>query len=131
MPARPRVGTAMLYVLVASIGMGMDVMAVFTNPGLFAIGGIWIAFHASLMLIMARVLRVPTFYMAVASQGQRRGRGLGTRCRLGFPPQPGTGRRAARGARVRDRNLCGLDLRVGHEGHRDLMSALQWPDGGE
>ncbi|MEE2897726.1 MAG: DUF819 family protein [Gemmatimonadota bacterium] len=63
-----RVGTAMLYVLVASIGMGMDVMAVFTNPGLFAIGGIWIAFHASLMLIMARVLRVPTFYMAVASQ---------------------------------------------------------------
>jgi uncharacterized membrane protein len=63
-----RVGTAMLYVLVASIGMSMDVMAVFTNPGLFAIGGIWIAFHASLMLIMARVLRVPTFYMAVASQ---------------------------------------------------------------
>jgi uncharacterized membrane protein len=63
-----RVGTAMLYVLVASIGMGMDIMAVFTNPGLFAIGGIWIGFHAALMLIMARVLRVPTFYMAVASQ---------------------------------------------------------------
>ncbi|MCH7531832.1 MAG: DUF819 family protein [Gemmatimonadetes bacterium] len=63
-----RVGTAMLYVLVATIGMGMDIMAVFTNPGLFAIGGIWIAFHAVLMLIMARVLRVPTFYMAVASQ---------------------------------------------------------------
>ena len=63
-----RVGTAMLYVLVASIGMGMDVMAVFTNPGLFVVGGIWIAFHAALMLIMARVLRVPLFYMAVGSQ---------------------------------------------------------------
>ena len=54
-----RVGTAMFYVLVASIGMGMDVMAVFTNPGLFVVGGIWIGFHAALMLIMARILRVP------------------------------------------------------------------------
>ena len=63
-----RVGTAMLYILVASIGMGMDVMAVFTNPGLFVVGGIWIGFHAALMLIMARILRVPIFYMAVGSQ---------------------------------------------------------------
>ncbi len=63
-----RVGSAMLYVLVASIGMGMDVSAVFSNPGLFLVGGIWISFHALLLIIMARVLRAPLFYLAVGSQ---------------------------------------------------------------
>ena len=63
-----RVGSAMLYILVATIGMGMDVMAIFDNPGIFAIGGVWITIHAVLLLVMARVLRVPLFYMAVGSQ---------------------------------------------------------------
>jgi len=63
-----RVGSAMLYVLVASIGMGMDVSAVFSNPGLFLIGGIWIGFHALLLIVMARILRAPLFYLAVGSQ---------------------------------------------------------------
>ena len=63
-----KVGSAMLYILVATIGMGMDVMAIFDNPGIFAIGGVWISIHAVLLLVMARVLRVPLFYMAVGSQ---------------------------------------------------------------
>lgn len=63
-----KMGSAMLYVLVATIGMGMDVMAIFDNPGIFAIGGVWITIHAVLLLVMARVLRVPLFYMAVGSQ---------------------------------------------------------------
>ncbi|MGB5623793.1 MAG: DUF819 family protein [Gammaproteobacteria bacterium] len=63
-----RVGSAMLYVLVASIGLGMDVSAVFSNPGLFLIGGIWIGFHALLLIVMARILRAPVFYLAVGSQ---------------------------------------------------------------
>ncbi len=63
-----RVGTAFLYVLIASIGMGMDVMSIFDNPGIFLVGGIWIGFHAALLLIMARIIRAPLFYMAVGSQ---------------------------------------------------------------
>jgi uncharacterized membrane protein len=35
---------------------------------LFLVGGVWIVFHAGLMLIVARVVRAPMFYMAVASQ---------------------------------------------------------------
>jgi uncharacterized membrane protein len=62
------VGSAFLYILVASIGMQMDVTAVFSNPGLFAVGMIWIGFHALLLLIVARVIRAPLFYMAVGSQ---------------------------------------------------------------
>jgi uncharacterized membrane protein len=63
-----RVGSAMLYVLVATIGLGMDVTAVFDNPGLFAVGGVWMAFHAALLLLVAKILRAPVFYMAVGSQ---------------------------------------------------------------
>ena len=63
-----RIASAMLYVLVASIGMRMDVGAVFDNPGLFAVGLIWISIHAVLLLVMARVIRAPVFYMAVGSQ---------------------------------------------------------------
>lgn len=63
-----RLGTGMLYVLIASIGMGMDVGAVFTNPGLFAVGGVWITVHAALLFLVAKLIKAPLFYMAVGSQ---------------------------------------------------------------
>jgi uncharacterized membrane protein len=67
-PGASKVGSAMLYVLVASIGMHMDLRSIFTNPGLFGVGLTWIAFHAALLLIVARVIKAPTFYLAVGSQ---------------------------------------------------------------
>ncbi len=63
-----RVGSAMLYILVATIGMRMDVGAVFRSPGLFVVGFIWIGIHALLLVISARLLKAPVFYMAVGSQ---------------------------------------------------------------
>jgi uncharacterized membrane protein len=63
-----RVGSAMLYILVASIGMRMDVGAVFRNPGLFAVGFVWIGVHALLLVLVARLLKAPVFYLAVGSQ---------------------------------------------------------------
>jgi uncharacterized membrane protein len=63
-----KIGQALLYVLIASIGMQMNIGAVFTNPGLFLIGAIWIGFHAGLMLAVARAIRAPMFYLAVGSQ---------------------------------------------------------------
>jgi uncharacterized membrane protein len=62
------VGQVLLYVLVASIGMQMNLGAVFTNPGLFLVGVIWISIHAALMLAVTRALGAPVFYMAVGSQ---------------------------------------------------------------
>jgi uncharacterized membrane protein len=63
-----KLGSAMLYLLVATIGMKMDLGAIFTNPALFGVGLTWIAIHAALLLGMAKLLRAPTFYLAVASQ---------------------------------------------------------------
>lgn len=63
-----KVGSAFIYILVATIGMHMDITAVVSNPALFAVGAVWMSIHAGLMLLVARVIRAPVFYMAVASQ---------------------------------------------------------------
>ena len=63
-----RYGSLFLYILVATIGMKMNIMAIFENPGLFIIGLIWIAFHAILLIVMAKLIRAPFFFLAVGSQ---------------------------------------------------------------
>jgi uncharacterized membrane protein len=62
------VGSAMLYVLVATIGMTMDITAVVQRPGLFALGMVWMTFHATTMLIVGRLIKAPLFFIAVGSQ---------------------------------------------------------------
>jgi uncharacterized membrane protein len=63
-----RLGMALLYVLIATVGMQMNIGAVFANPVLFGIGFTWIAFHALVMLLVARLIRAPAFFLAVGSQ---------------------------------------------------------------
>jgi uncharacterized membrane protein len=43
-------------------------MAIFERPGLFMVGGVWMAIHATLLLIVGRIIKAPTFYLAVGSQ---------------------------------------------------------------
>ena len=63
-----RYGSLFLYILVATIGMKMDTMAIFDNPAFFLIGLIWMAIHASLLIIVAKIIRAPLFFLAVGSQ---------------------------------------------------------------
>lgn len=63
-----RYGSLFLYILVATIGMKMDTMAIFDNPGFFLIGLIWMAIHASLLIIVAKIIKAPLFFLAVGSQ---------------------------------------------------------------
>ena len=63
-----RVGSVFIYLLVATIGMQMNVVAVFAQFELFLVGLIWMLVHATLLLVVARLIRAPTFYMAVGSQ---------------------------------------------------------------
>ena len=63
-----KVASVMLYILVATIGMGMDIGAVVDRPGLFAVGALWMAIHAGVMLGVGRAIKAPTFYLAVGSQ---------------------------------------------------------------
>jgi uncharacterized membrane protein len=63
-----RMGSVFLYLLVATIGMQMDLRAVADNPGLFAIGLVWMLIHAVFVIGMARLLKIPFFFAAVGSQ---------------------------------------------------------------
>lgn len=61
-------GSVLLYILIATIGMKMNILAVFDQPGLFLVGAIWMLFHASTMLLLAWLIKAPTFFLAVGSQ---------------------------------------------------------------
>ncbi|EDQ00450.1 DUF819 family protein [Shewanella benthica] len=65
-----KVASVFLYILVATIGLHMDVskLADPDNLWYFAIGIIWMLVHASFMLIVAKLIKAPLFYMAVGSQ---------------------------------------------------------------
>ena len=63
-----RYGSVFIYILVATIGMKMNIMAVFSNPGFFLIGLIWMSFHAGLLILMAKLIKAPFFFLAVGSQ---------------------------------------------------------------
>ena len=63
-----KIGTVFIYVLVATIGMKMDVSKIFENIGLFAVGGIWMAIHVILLLIVGKMIRAPYFFLAVGSK---------------------------------------------------------------
>jgi len=63
-----RFGSVFLYILVATIGMEMNILAVFDNPGLFVVGAVWLSIHAILLIIMAKIIRAPFFFLAIGSE---------------------------------------------------------------
>ncbi len=62
------IGSIFIYFLVATIGMKMDLSTVFDNPGLIAIGLVWMSIHAGLLILVAKLIKAPYFFMAVGSQ---------------------------------------------------------------
>ncbi|PIW62042.1 DUF819 family protein [Shewanella sp. CG12_big_fil_rev_8_21_14_0_65_47_15] len=63
-----KVASAFLYILVATIGLHMDVSKVLDTPLYFLVGIIWMIVHAGFMLLVAKLIKAPLFYMAVGSQ---------------------------------------------------------------
>jgi uncharacterized membrane protein len=63
-----RWGSIFIYILVATIGMKMNLGEVLDNLGLFLIGIIWMAVHVIILLIVAKIIKAPFFFVAVGSQ---------------------------------------------------------------
>ncbi|NNE75656.1 MAG: DUF819 family protein [Pricia sp.] len=63
-----KIGGVIIYILVATIGMKMDLTQILNNPGLIAVGLIWIAIHAGLLIVVAKLIKAPYFFLAVGSQ---------------------------------------------------------------
>lgn len=62
------IGTLLLYFLIASIGMQMEIGALFDKPLLLLLGAVWLCFHIALLWLVGRWLNVPFFYFAIGSQ---------------------------------------------------------------
>ena len=63
-----KLGSVFIYILVATIGMKMDLNQALENPGLMVIGLVWMTIHAVLLIIVAKIIKAPYFFLAVGSQ---------------------------------------------------------------
>jgi uncharacterized membrane protein len=63
-----KLGSVFIYILVATIGMKMDLTMIFDNLGLLVVGLVWMTIHALLLIVMAKLIRAPYFFLAVGSQ---------------------------------------------------------------
>lgn len=63
-----RWGSIFIYILVATIGMKMNLGEVVKNLPLFFIGIIWMLVHVILLLVVAKLIKAPFFFVAVGSQ---------------------------------------------------------------
>lgn len=63
-----KVGSVFIYILVVTIGMKMNILGIFENPGLFFVGLTWMAFHVALLFIVGKLIKAPYFFLAVGSK---------------------------------------------------------------
>ncbi len=63
-----KIGSVFIYILVASIGMKMDLSKILDNPGLIVVGLIWMIIHVVLLIIVAKIIRAPYFFLAIGSK---------------------------------------------------------------
>tara|TARA_R110002072_G_scaffold1587_1_gene13356 strand:+ start:160738 stop:162075 length:1338 start_codon:yes stop_codon:yes gene_type:complete len=63
-----KLGSVFIYILVASIGMKMDLTLIFENKMLIVIGLVWMLIHAGLLILVAKLIKAPYFFLAVGSQ---------------------------------------------------------------
>ena len=67
-----KIGSAFLYVLVATIGMKMNVVELYHNWDVYwsviLIGLLWMAIHILTLLTVAKIIKAPFFFVAVGSQ---------------------------------------------------------------
>ena len=63
-----KIGSVFIYILVATIGMKMDLGLILDNVGLVAVGLVWMTVHALLLILVAKLIRAPYFFLAVGSQ---------------------------------------------------------------
>ena len=63
-----KIGSVFIYIVVASIGMKMNLNAIIENISLFAVGIVWMTIHVVLLFIVAKVIKAPFFFLAVGSK---------------------------------------------------------------
>lgn len=63
-----KIGSVMLYLLVACIGAHANFHDIVKAPGYVVTGAIWMAVHVTVLLTVAWLIKAPIFFVAVGSQ---------------------------------------------------------------
>lgn len=63
-----KLGSVFIYILVAAIGMKMELAEAIKEPQLILVGIIWMAVHVTILLIVAKLIKAPFFFVAVGSK---------------------------------------------------------------
>ncbi len=63
-----KLGSVMIYLLVACIGASADFRRILDAPGFLLAGFVWMAVHVVIVLGVGRLIRAPIFFIAVGSQ---------------------------------------------------------------
>jgi uncharacterized membrane protein len=67
-----KMGSVFLYILVATIGMKMDIGSLIENWSMYGsavtIGLLWMLVHIAVLLVVAKLIKAPFFFVAVGSQ---------------------------------------------------------------
>lgn len=63
-----KIGSVFIYLLVAIIGMKMDITKALEQPLLIVVGLIWMIFHVGLLVLVAKIIKAPFFFLAVGSK---------------------------------------------------------------
>ncbi|ACV27492.1 DUF819 family protein [Kangiella koreensis] len=63
-----KIGTVFIYILVASIGMKMDLTKIFAHYQVFFVGLVWMMIHVIILFTVAKLIKAPYFFIAVGSK---------------------------------------------------------------
>lgn len=63
-----KIGTVFIYILVASIGMKMDLTKILDHYQVFFIGLVWMMIHVIILFVVAKLIKAPYFFIAVGSK---------------------------------------------------------------
>ena len=63
-----KIGSVFIYILVATIGMKMELEKAIEEPQLILVGIIWMLVHVGILFFVAKLIRAPFFFVAVGSK---------------------------------------------------------------
>lgn len=68
-----KIGTVFIFVLIAAIGMQINLAGIVSQWRLLLIGLLWMSIHVVIIFIVARIIRAPFFFLAVGSNANTGG----------------------------------------------------------
>jgi len=63
-----KIGSIFIYILVATIGMKMELEKAIEEPQLILVGIIWMLVHVFILFLVAKIIKAPFFFVAVGSK---------------------------------------------------------------